>query len=302
MRLLAGLICLLVGLSAFPLESKLSGYVKMRYTWDEAQNPQTNLSVKDARIIYTLKISDLSTFLAELNALPSGVGVKYCFIQVKTERGNLQFGQIKVPFGYELPLSGGLLETPTIAGVLDKLFPKQTYDKGIRFNAKNWEIALVNGNGEQQTSDDNNAKDLALHYISRKDAFSYGASLYFGKQRAGMKDVTKNRYGAELIWRKGKSTITSEAVWGRDEDEGSHGWYVKYRYNLPSISYVAKYEYYDGVSSYDAKNNRWTTTTIKALTLGPMLFLDKNTMVIPMYSWREGKKNDSFILELRVVY
>jgi len=40
----------------------------------------------------------------------------------------------------------------------------------------------------------------------------------------------------------------------------------------------------------------------KAWVFGPMFYLDKNTILSLMYTLKEGKDNDSFVLQLQVNY
>lgn len=288
--------------SALPIETKLSGYTKMRYTWDQTKEPQSEFSVKDLRLKWTLKITDIATLVAEPN-FTSQVVLKEGYIQLNLpNKTTLQFGQLKVPFGYEMPLSGAYLETPTIATVLSKLFPNQTYDQGIRWLPnKVLIIAVVNGVGEN-AKDNNNSKDLVIRYVNKKDALSYGSSMYFGEQKVGGKDVRKNRYGIDLMWQEKKTVLRGEAIWGKDEDKTSNGWFIQYRYNLPKISYILRHQYYDGVSSYDDKNKKWKLMDEKAWVFGPMFHLDKSTTLSLMYTMKDGEDNDNFVLQLQIIY
>jgi len=300
--LLLGIFAALSPINALAVDAKLSGYTKMRYTWDQSQDPKSQFSVKDLRLKWTLKISELAQLVAETN-FTSNVTLKEALIQLNLpQKGILQFGQIKIPFGYERPLSGAYLETPTKATVLEKLFPNQEYDQGIRWSPKSFlTIALVNGTGENR-ADNNNYKDLVLRFADKQQSLSYGSSLYFGKQRIGSRDVTKDRYGIDLLWQKKNDILRGEAIWGKDEEKDSKGWFIQYRHNLPSTSYVLRYQYYDGVSSFNTTNNQWTTMQEKAWVFGPMFYLDKNTILSLMYTLKEGKDNDSFVLQLQVNY
>lgn len=302
------LVWIMLGLSALflsnalPMETKLSGYTKIRYTWDQTKEPQSEFSVKDLRLKWTLKITDIATLVAEPN-FTSQVVLKEAYIQLNLpNRTTFQFGQLKVPFGYEMPLSGAYLETPTIATVLSKLFPNQTYDQGIRWlPSKFLTIAVVNGVGEN-AKDNNNSKDFVIRLADKRDALSYGSSMYFGKQKVGGKDVIKDRYGIDLMWQEKKAVLRGEAIWGRDEDKTSNGWFIQYRYNLPKISYILRFQYYDGVSSYDDKNKKWKLMNEKAWVFGPMVHLDKSTILSLMYTLKDGKDNDNFVLQLQVIY
>lgn len=286
---------------SFSLTKELSGYAKMRYTWNEEGQPQTNLGIQDVRLMNKLTISKLSTLVLEINAT-SQISVKSCYIQLKLDKGTLQFGQFKIPFGYEIPLPAALLETPTIATVLGKLFPNQTYDIGLKWTPTNYlQLAIINGTGEN-AKDNNNAKDLLLRLANGKKNFTYGASFYLGKQRMGNGDVVKNRWGVDLLLNGERNVVVGEIIWGKDGEENSKGWYIKYRYNLPSTSYVIKYQYYDGVSSFDAKMGKWKRMEEKALILGPMFYLDKNTILSFMYTLSQSNKNKDLTLQLEVIY
>jgi len=287
---------------SFPITPEFSGYAKLRYSWDEASDPNTDFSLKDARLMSKLKVSDLSTMVVEINAT-SGVTTKSCYLQLNLNKGGtLQFGQFKIPFGYEIPLPAAQLETPSISTVLEKLFPKQTYDQGLKWTATKYlQLALLNGTGEN-SSDNNDTKDLLLHLSNGDKDFSYGGSLYLGKQKAGNDDVDKNRWGVDFLLNEGRSVITGEAIWGKDGDEDSRGWYIKYRYNLPSTSYILKYQYYDGVDRFDTKAKKWQRMEDKSFILGPMFYLDKNTILSLMYTLKQGSKNDNLVLQLEVIY
>lgn len=301
-------LCLLIFILpqlSFPFQTELTGYAKLRYNWDEGSNPQTSFSLQDVRLMNKITISKISSLVAELNTT-SSVVVKSCYIQLKLREGTLMFGQFKIPFGYEIPLPAALLETPTIATVLSKLFPNQTYDQGLKWTPnKHLQMALLNGTGEN-TKDNDNAKDVLLHLSNGNRGISYGASLYIGKQKIGnaqkSDEVAKNRWGLDLLLNEGKSVITSEVIWGRDGEEDSRGWYVKYRYNQGSTSYILKYQYYDGVNTFDPTKWKWQRMEEKAFIFGPMFYLDKNTILSLMFTSKQGEKNDQLVLQLEVIY
>ncbi|MBC7327313.1 hypothetical protein H5T87_04265 [bacterium] len=281
---------------------KLSGYTKMRYVWNQTADPESQFTLQDLRLKNTVKVSDIATLVAEGN-FTSTVSTTDAYIQLKLGNNGqaLKFGQAKIPFGYEMPLSGAFLETPSIATVLQKLFPNQTYDQGIFYYPNKFlSIALVNGTG-RNTKDNNNQKDLIIHFADKKDKLSYGASLYVGKQRASTKDVTKNRSGIDLLWNCGKSVLRGEAIWGKDQDETSKGWFIQWRYNADKTSYIMRYEYYNGVDKYDTKKG-WIKTEEKAFLFGPMFYLDKNTILSAIYTAAKGSGNDNFMLQLEVIY
>jgi len=296
-------LTLLVLSLGFSAEATLSGYTKMRYTWDQSQNPKSQFSVKDLRLKYTLKLSPLVTLVAEPN-FTSNVVLKEAFIQLNLEKkSQLRMGQIKVPFGYEMPLSGAYLEVPAIANSLQKLFPNQVYDAGLLYILQNRvAVAVVNGTGEN-TKDNNNAKDVAIRFYNydKKD-FSYGTSFYFGRQRVGGRDVTKNRGGIDLMTQRKNTILRGEAVWGKDEDENSNGWFLQLRQNAKDVAYILRYEHYDGVDKYDDKTNKWARLNENRFVFGPMFYLDKNTMLSLMYTKSSLDDRDSCVFQLQVNY
>ncbi|MBC7329262.1 hypothetical protein H5T88_02780 [bacterium] len=298
----AALTLLVISL-AFSAEATLSGYTKIRYTWDQSQEPKSQFSVKDLRLKYTLKISRLVTLVAEPN-FTSKVVLKEALVQLNLENKNqLRMGQIKVPFGYEMPLSGAYLEVPAIANSLQKLFPNQTYDAGLLYISRNRvAIAVVNGTGEN-TKDNNNAKDVAIRFYNydKKDS-SYGTSLYFGKQRIGGRDVKKNRAGIDLMTQRNNTILRGEAIWGKDGDENSNGWFLQLRQNAKDVAYILRYEHYDGVDKYDDKTDKWKTLKENRFVFGPIFYLDKNTMLSLMYTKSSLDYRDSFVLQLQVNY
>jgi hypothetical protein len=296
-------LTLLVLSFGFSAEATLSGYAKMRYAWDQSQDPKSQFYIKEFKLKYALKISPLATVVVEPN-LTSNVTLREAIIQLNLDnKSQLRMGQEKVPFGYEIPLSGKYLEVPERANSLQKLFPNQEYDDGLFYILQNRVIiAVVNGTGAN-TKDNNNAKDVvARFYNYDKKDFSYGTSFYFGRQRVGGRDVTKNRAGIDLMTQRKNTILRGEAVWGEDENENSKGCFLQLRQNSKDVAYILRYEHYDGVDKYDDKKNEWKTLKENRYVFGPMFYLDKNTMLSLMYTKSSLDDRDSCVFQLQVNY
>jgi len=225
---------------------------------------------------------------------------------------DVQIGQFKNPFSFEIPYSASSLEVPERAIVLSQLFPRQTYDRGIKLLGQEGSfrchIALVNGNGESRW-DENRHKDIAARVTYAFPTVTVGASLYRGEAfKDKATDVTKNRFGldVETNWKAGH--FRAEYIRGKDDTIQKRGWYALVRQNLaPSWDIVGRYQEFDpntslsGTAAQAAKAGRVTSTT-----LGFLRYLDKATTLGFWYEWNREEaahiKNDLLTTQLQVMF
>ena len=157
----------------------------------------------------------------------------------------VSFGQLKVPFGFEIPQSSGAREVPERAKVIRFFFPSER-DRGITISSptgKRWfyEVGVFNGvigPGMQGigTSDNNNDKTAAgrIRTTQLRGTLDAGVSFFVGNQlrtalfagepgRPGGNPSGANPYenkrltlGTDVQWHPRKGTeFRFEALWGK---------------------------------------------------------------------------------------
>lgn len=149
---------------------KVSGFVQAQYEMNEASKEgvknsdlsASNLnqfSVRRGRVKFTYTGVKNTEIKFEIDATGKGVSLKEAEATWKAplEAVNLTIsaGQMKYPFGYELPYSSSSRELPELPSVNANLFPGE-YDRGIKlalgWKMLNLQVGAYNGNGVEDTS------------------------------------------------------------------------------------------------------------------------------------------------------
>ena len=215
---------------------KVSGYVQAQYVHSEPADDQ--FSVRRGRIKFTYAVSPTSRFVIQPDLASSGVSLKDAYLELSEPwtswRHTLTAGQFKWPFGFEVLYSSSEREMPERSRVVRALFPGER-DRGVMLSGRGldrklrYDVAIVNGNGTESSSDDNERKDLVGRVGYDFGAFDAGASVYRGAQvLASGAESTKRREGVDLQWATPLPglSIRGEYIRGVEESFDVDGWYV----------------------------------------------------------------------------
>lgn len=157
----------------------------------------------------------------------------------------INVGQMKVPFGFEIPQSSGAREVPERARVIRYYFPSER-DRGLTLAAPTggrwyYEVGVFNGiigpgTPGVNTSDDNNDKSVGgrVRTTQLRNTLDVGASFFVGNQlRRGLflgepghpggsptdeepHETKRITLGADLQWHPRKGTeLRAEYLWGK---------------------------------------------------------------------------------------
>lgn len=182
-------------------------------------------------------------------------------------RWALEVGQQKIPVGLE-----GLQSSAQIDTVERALFMTGNRNAGLGFGDvrdtglqlkgkhKTWDVALglLNDSGESQNASDNNdQKDVAGRFVFRPEGIpglQIGVSGLTGgtTPAPGGPSLTRDRLGAELLYKKEGWTFKSEYMTGTDQAVAGGpefdrvGWYVHLGKQInPKWEAIARYDTWD---------------------------------------------------------
>jgi hypothetical protein len=215
---------------------KLSGYVQSQFQWadssgiksfaggDFPSNTDKRFKVRRAEF-KTMYDNGITQIAANIDITQNGVNIKDAFGKFTEQRlkvFSLTAGIFNRPFGFEVPYSSGLLESPERARVIQVLFPGER-DCGAMIGfrpgpANIWhnlriEGGMFNGTGNN-VNDFDFQKDFIgnIHWIqtskNEKSTFGIGASYYSG----GWANGTTNVYRAVKTNANGDKAYVFDSV------------------------------------------------------------------------------------------
>ncbi|MGC4001063.1 MAG: porin [Anaeromyxobacter sp.] len=263
---------------------KLSGYIQARYAWQEAAanhygaTPavppgQQNFFIRRGRI-KTVYDGDLTQYVLQLDATPSGVGIKEGYATLKLPAGfAVDAGLQLFPFGYEVLVRSSadldLLERARVT----RAYLGGEYDLGVAlrgaYGPLNFKVGVFNGNGiDAKTSglDNDQLKDVIGRIGLDFGMVTGGVSGWYGKTRnysslaatepSDPQDYDRKRLGADLqvfldLLPIGGTALKGEYIMGTttisDKNGGAgdllgkkgNGWYGLLTQNVGSWNQVA---------------------------------------------------------------
>jgi len=226
----------------------VSGYIQARYNQFQgdlnsaaAATPPSNFSVRRARVKFAAKPTDNSLVVYQLDGGQNYQGTSAPSVTTKDAYLEYDFagdpslglsmivGQTKWPFGYEVPQSSSVRESPERSLIVQRLFPGER-DRGFYLshpflNSKLiWKIGVFNGVQTSQTPP-SDAKALVSTVRVKWGDVDFGVSEWFGKQIVdsagklyyGNRDG-KIRFGGDVQWYLGKLSLKAEYIQGRGVD------------------------------------------------------------------------------------
>ena len=315
---------------------KWSGYMQARYAWQQAVNynkngttfaDRDNFFIRRGRIkaVYN---ADVAQFVLQLDATPSGVGVKEAYASVALPKGLwVDAGLQLLPFGYDVGVRSSsdldLLERYRGAGY----WLKGEYDVGVTlrgaYGPVNFRAGVFNGNGVDgggSGKDNDQMKDVVGRLGFDFGMVTGGVSGWYGKARDYKafpnKDYDRNRIGADLQvyldllpvggtaikgeFIQGKTGIgtqtsgsTTTAIYGADPERAGHAWHATVTQNLGSMfQAAARYEAFVKNNNLEATSSKpYRLKEIDELDLALHAFVGGNYKVSVLYAHpMDGKK------------
>jgi hypothetical protein len=281
---------------------KVSGYMQTRWAWREdarytkttsttfdpagnattqttttrdAAASQTGFFIRRGRIKATYD-ADLAQYVLQLDATPSGVGVKEAFATLKLPAGlAVDAGLQLFPFGYEVASrSSADLDTLERAE-FSRTFLKGEYDLGVSLRGKYklmaFRLGVFNGDGVDGAKglDNDPLKDVIGRVTFDLGMVTAGLSGWWGKTKdyspvplAGgeAKEYDRQRFGADVqvfldLLPIGGTALKGEYLWGKTQigdkalgagdklGKTSSGWYALVTQNVgPWNQLAVRYE------------------------------------------------------------
>jgi hypothetical protein len=266
--------------SLSPLKKlKFSGYIQSRYQWEEAREDDTGgfsrFTVRRGRLKATYT-GDIAQFVLQIDAVPTGVSLKDAeatlFLPGTQQHMSVTLGQMKYPFGYEVPQSSSEREFPERSRVV-RAFLSGDRDRGVRYSGKlgvfRLNAGLFDGNGIDFPGsvgvDNDKEKDVIgragfdLKLISGGISGWYGHTLGKGVGEDFRHAHERSRLGVDLqvyldVLPIGTTAIKGEYIRGRtyvsngveNLDRVASGWYALLVQNIGLSDAVAiRYDYFD---------------------------------------------------------
>ena len=287
---------------------QLSGYTQMGYVYTD---PAINtFLIRRARLSFSGEIIKNLRFRIQADAVKSPVLIDAYFDYSFKPYLVFQAGQFYVPFGLESCTSDAVLDTVLRAQVSDFLAPgrdilAQGRDIGIQASGNHsifeYYAGIFNGAGINK-ADTNKNKDYVAKLVLHPAKFlALGGSVYGGQYSAKEGDPALNRDRAGFLatLAVGQFFLTSEYIWGKDDQVSKSGWYVKGLYNIlpKKLQGIVRWDSYDPGAVIAANRS-------DRLTLGAnWLFTDKTKLLINyQHDWLVGTdvKTWSFLAQFQI--
>jgi hypothetical protein len=207
---------------------------------------------------------------------------------------NIRFGQYKIPFTIENPMSLTRIETINPSRSVSamsgssgdfnqyepdgKIVPKSGRDAGLQLSGQlfpennffqlEYYAGFFNGTG-MNVKDNNNHKDfLGTLYWYPLKSFKIGGSAYFGKLRQSINDLpvddyTSNRWTVGAEYKDTHFCGRAEYITANDGNLKRNGYYglLVWKWIPNKLDIIGKYDFYD-------KNTQFNNDEVKDITLG----------------------------------
>lgn len=226
----------------------VSGYIESRYSVFQGDPnsatlgaPPANFNVRRARVKVTARPTENSTAVYQLDGGQGYTGstgptvttkdayLEYRFTGKPGREIGWLMGQTKWPFGYEVPLSSTLRESPERALIIQRLFPGER-DRGsyvtwpFMDSKLVWKVGAFNGVQASQ-SPPTDAKAMLTTVRGKIGSLDLGVSGWFGGRvmdKAGVwyyrAAEPKKRVGADFEWYLKDITLKGEYARGAGVD------------------------------------------------------------------------------------
>jgi|GEM_PF-2427918 len=178
-----------------------------------------------------------------------------------------RLGLVRLPFGYEMPLSSAKVIPLERAKVITSLFSsKRDYDRGLFVyhtgDTRQIAVAVTNGANVGTTADIDANKAIAARVSQQVGAVNIGISGYTGTYAATGKRMS--RLGTDLQLPLASWLLLAEAIAGRDGDTDGGGGYLLLCYQQSGcpMQYYGRYDLYD--PNNDAEDDRYCCVAIGA--------------------------------------
>jgi len=191
------------------------------------------------KVAYTAPANDkgisVSQYVLQLDASERGFALKEAYAKITDPWSgwvSLHIGMFDNPFGFEVPYSSGLMESPERGRMSQLHFPNEGEvgamltlqgPKGSKWNWLKWQAGFFNGNGSPSSggdvSDFDKKKDfstrLGMERTTKSEKFKYGLGISYYDGGFRIDSVSTYKYGTDAAGTKGFILDT------KAEDNGS---------------------------------------------------------------------------------
>jgi hypothetical protein len=223
---------------------------------------------REAKLFLDTYINENSTALIEFTMkdnLQHGELERAYFTQQGLPlNSQLVLGQFRSPFGYYDAFTVSKSLTKDVGLAPDSAMPSmrlRSLDVGVLWQSLggpfSFSLAIVNGNGINALSDDNNFKDIIAHALYDFEGLQIGVNGYYGRKNSlhadgsvkEYSDVAVTAFGVEAMLLLDRGVIAGEAIVREYGSLRSAGAYLMMNYDLGSLvktlRYVTRLEVFD---------------------------------------------------------
>jgi hypothetical protein len=211
---------------------------------------------KHAQAVMMIDVAKTLTLRADTVSQATRV-LQDAYLVVPVRRMQIEAGQQRLPLGYEGSMGSSNLETIDRA-----LFESDrarggglgdVRDLGVAVRgsvrALDYKIGVFNGSGESMNETDRNVGKALVGQMSLEPSFLRGLRIGISGATSGAGTGDKparDRFGADLVLKRGRTMLQSEVMTGRDDSTLRRGLYALGTYTfLPGMKLVGRFDTFD---------------------------------------------------------
>jgi hypothetical protein len=272
-----------------------SGFYQGRTTWGQDGSDSFKMGSFDtarARLKVVAKPTDRLSVTYQGDFATGATVTKDMFVTYLVMPDlSASFGQMVVPFGFEVTQSDLDRETPERALWSRTLFPGER-DRGLKVSGQNglvwWSAGIFNGMGAN-ASDNDHKKDVSARAVVLVGSSArVGVSGWFGNDSRRVltesgsrtRSTGDRKLGADVVVSSGPLTLTGEVVKARQYGVNPWGWDAQAALQVTRRNtLVAKFDTFDQNNIAVSKTGR-----VNTWNLGGIHQLDKNVKLKLFYT------------------
>jgi phosphate-selective porin len=236
-------------------EFKMTGEITPRVKWTLMIDPSKALALRNTRVTV-----DGQSVVGDTSVDQGGRILQDAFITYETGHDvKVNVGQFKIPLSLEGLQSSATLDTIERALFMTDRARGGNYgdvrDLGVSVNGVltsriDYQLGLFNGSGESFNDvDRNDGKSVAVRIVGRPaflPGLQVGGSGVWAGNGSHDDRPRRNRFGAEMLYVKGRLKLKSELMIGADGSLRRRGYYAHFGYRFrPRVEGIFRFDTWD---------------------------------------------------------
>jgi hypothetical protein len=253
----------------------------------------SSFDVRRSNVTFKARVDPRVSALVTINMGSGNSFLNEAYAQYQQLPWQARLGLVRIPFGYEMPLSSAKVIPLERSRAITSLFSsKRDYDRGLFVyhlkDNSDFAVAVTNGGNVDTIVDPDTDKAVVAH-IGRRIGTAYlGASYYTGTYAVTGKKM--DRIGVDLQYSRGAVLLLAEAITGHDGDTGTDGGYGLLAYQRPgsAMQYYGRYDVYD--QNCDAVGDSY-----RRVSVGANRYVNANTKLTVEYDFVHDPKTPMLV-------